>query len=79
MAWLPVVCENKILGQKKMSVELSPRVALVESSLGSAIARPATVHQRVKATESQKENKILGQKKMRVVLSPKMALVESSL
>ena len=50
----------------------------MESNLESAIARPTTVHQGVKATESQKENKILGQKKMRVVLSPKMALVESS-
>ena len=53
-------------------------MAEVESSLESAIARPATVHQGVKATESQKENKILGQKKMNVVLSLKMAEVEKS-
>ena len=45
----------------------------VESSLESAIARPATVLQGVKTTESQKENKMLCHKKMRVVLNPKMA------
>ena len=44
----------------------------VESNLESAIARPAVVHQGVKATESQKENKILGQKKLRAVLSLKI-------
>ena len=65
--------ENKILGHKKMRVVLSLKIALVESSLGSAIARLPTVHQGVKATESQKENKILGQKKMSVVLCPKAA------
>ena len=39
-----------MLVQKKMRVVLSPVTALVESSLGNVIARPATVHQGVKAT-----------------------------